>query len=243
MKKLFYSAIILTSLLVSCQENLEPVINPDPPVDTPSRTRIKSETGSSDTSTYLYDNLGRQVLYTTTTGYKKETTYDSGQVQQTSYNPQGIPTVIVTSVLNEKGLITYSESSNIPGGSTSYEYNDDNQVVKYTSITPSGTFEAVSTFVDGNKESITYLKNGVFQYTYKYTYYTDKSNGIDDEYYGESFRGHGNKNLLKNWIAISKDGLIFNSYSYTYTFDDKGRVLTLNEIHSDQTNTYTYAYY
>ena len=243
MKSLFYAAFFLSTLLLSCQENLEPAIHPDPPPDMPEQTRIKTETYSSNVITYIYDLLGRQIMYSSSGGFKKETTYTENQIQQTNFNEDGIPTRVLSHTLNDRGLIIQTERSDAPGAYYTFEYNDDDQVVKTKSVNSSGMYESISTYTNGNEETVVYTKDGELQYTYKYFYYMDRLNGLDSEIVGEKFSGKGNKNLMKSWIGIGKNGVTFTSYSYTYTFDGKGRIATMNQIHNDQIETYTYTYY
>jgi hypothetical protein len=241
---LLISMTVLT--LTSCiQENLHPDFTPDWPTPDPKPKvpKVKTEKGETDEGTYFYDEKGRQIKYVVSSGYHSETTYSTDQILKMNFNSDGALASIVTFDVNAKGLRTKYVRSDVPALTYYYEYNTADQVSKTKAVSPGTIFENFYYYTHDNLDSVRYVRNGVYQYTYKYFYYNDIPNKMGNEIYGLMYEGKDSKNLLKNWYGTGTDGNVFVTSAYSYTFDDKDRVTSQVQAADSYTQTFDYTYY
>ncbi len=242
------SIILLFSVIAFCQlscmqENLEPAIvgdwhGSDPP---PTAPKIKREFNGSESSTFTYDAKGRLVKYTFSDGTLENYEYHPDYLERIIFAPDSSFTGIQTFYLNDKGLVIKSDYTGSPGSVTTYEYNDNGQVIKTKNVSPVSTFEGFYTYKDGNVDQVVYKTNGELSYTYKYSYYTDLTNGLSNENWGQMYLGKDNKNLVKSWYGTGKDGNTFSQFAYHYSLDNKGRVIEQQKSGSEN-STWFYEY-
>ena len=227
---LFFSCFFVAVFLVACKKE-----TPAPITVTVSKVRsqiITSPTGVPDTTIYTYDNTGRLATSLEDTLL---TTYTYGS-----------NSITVTNMLSGHTFLTVYNTS--PGGlATSdskgfvYTYSSWGYLMSL-SYTGAGTYDSTLYLVsDGNVN--TTIRHQVDsstdnRVTTVYTYLST----IDSRDYGLSFLGGQSTNLI-NTETITQiiNGSTYTiNYTYSYTFDNKGRVT--QQVKSSGTATYTTAY-
>jgi hypothetical protein len=182
-----------------------------PPVQ---MTRVKTRTIGSGVQTYTYDAAGRSLGYTGSSSL----TYEYPDASHVTEIPQSSP--IIHHELNNKGLAV---SSLVSYGQIFNTYNPKKQLVTQLIQDNSGQIVTITyTYVNGNVDKITSTNNaGSADTPQTFTYY-DTPNVLDNDVFGESFRGVGSKDLVKT-RTVDVFGTIYVEY-YTYEFDPQGRV-------------------
>lgn len=226
MKQIFLkTTIILSGILffVACsKENSMPSPGRDevagqvsqkgkPPVQL---TRIKTRTVGSSVQTYTYDAAGRSLGYTGSASL----TYEYPDATHVTETPQA--SGIIHHELNNKGLAV---KSIVSYGQILNTYNPKKQMETQSIQDNSGALQTTTfSYVNGNVDKITSVNNfGSADNPQTFTYY-DKPNVLDNDVFGESFRGVGSKDLVKT-RTIDVLGTIYVEY-YTYEFDSQGRI-------------------
>jgi hypothetical protein len=147
----------------------------------------------------------------------REYTYEIGSVfQKTILKPSNLEPLEVVFLINGQGLMIN------PG--TELEYNSDKQILLERSA---GIFSRRYTYENGNLVSrldSTNTAAGWLVNTYTWKYNLDYLNTIDNQHFGQGFRGWGSKNLV---TASFVNGSFITVYSYE--FDEKGRVTKRRE--------------
>jgi len=185
-------------------------------------TQVISDNGVNTTTVYTfsYDGQNRLTEYQATGKVPITFAYSSGQVTQT----QGTSITIYS--LNSQGLATSDNQGN------TYVYDNNGYLTAQTN-TAQGT-SATYTISNGDVLSEVSTSAGVTT-NYAYTFLST----ADYRSNGTSFLGKSNVNLV-NSETISNPGT--STYTFSYTFDSKGRVQTQQVVSNGETITDTYTY-
>lgn len=245
MKRPFLLICICLAGFIACHDEHEIVDPPyvDPPVtpQEPQTSLIKTVTVGTETTTYTYDDQRRVINSAYSDGSAKRE-YLDGLVIQRIYKENGSLDYFNSMEINEERLMVNRTVSNNPSYLETYEYDIARRLIKTISINGTNVFSGNYFYTEGNLDSVVYIRNNELQYTYKYTYLT-KPNTLNNQAYGTAYNGVDNKNLVKNWTCINAEGKIFRQFSYTYTYDHKGRVADMTQVTHDDVDTYSYTYY
>ena len=227
---LLFSFLLITILLSSCKKDTSAPINV-----TISKVRsqiITSSSGLPDTTIYTYDNTGR--LYTSLEDTLLTTyTYGSNTVTVTSMLAGR--TFLTIYNTNSRGLATSDSKSFV------YKYSSWDYLTSL-SYTGTGIYDSTLYFVSGGnvdntvRHQVDSATDNLVTTTYTYL------SIIDSRDYGLSFLGKQSTNLI-NTETITQviNGSTYTiRYTYSYTFDNKGRVT--QQVRSSGTATYTTAY-
>jgi|WetSurMetagenome_2_1015567.scaffolds.fasta_scaffold10629_6 hypothetical protein len=118
---------------------------------------------------------------------------------------------------------------------TTYEYDENGYMTRMVVVSVANDTAITNyTILDGNVISET-SSGDSYEYSYTYDYYYDKSNTIGDENQGIYFLGKQSVNLVRNKISTSV------LKTYTYEFDEKGRVSKRSSVPGEDFNYY-YSY-
>jgi YD repeat-containing protein len=196
------------------------------PVET--KDRYKTVSFPARTTTYTYDQYGRQVLEGDDDGSKTESSYAKGKVYRTYYTTSGIMKRTVTISLNNDGLRQSESYSDNPASYTHYEYNSDKKLAKVISKNDADIVESVYFYSNGNMDSTQYFKNGVRYLTNKYDYYLDQPAIQVPGNVGISYYKSDRIYMMKSLTHVPVNGGIVYE-EYTYTYDAKGRLETLTQ--------------
>jgi len=179
---------------------------------------------------FLYDSNGRIIKETDiSTLQSSYTTYHYSGSTKTAKTFNNNDTTISIMTLNSNGLVI---SSNMGAMNFTFEYNIDNYLIK--------VFQNLQDRLD----TITYnIVNGIIvtetmsllAETIK-SNFTNYTNTIGNENFGESFLGKQSINLVSGIIFVGSD-----TTTYNYHFDKKNRV-SRQTIVSDINNSTIYKY-
>lgn len=194
------------------------------PVNGTVRTVVEAYTANGQTTNtttnYTYDNQGRQVLAAPTVGNSTVTVYGSGSVTQTT------GTTVVTYQLNAQGLAISDNT-----GAT-YTYDNNGFLLSETSGPNNSQSNTIS---NGDISNSTIVVNGVTtNLTYSYTTNTDYKNT------GISFLGKNSTHLISS--VLYSQGSATVTYTFTYAFDNQGRVLQMTITGNNTTDQFSYTY-
>jgi hypothetical protein len=244
MKRNFLAALIFISgtvLFTACKKDNSALTPQSEEIATQksrkpvTSTRVKTEVSNSVTKTYTYNADLNSFGYTGTV--YKTYAYPDG-----SHIIEGGNTILETHYdVNKKGLIEKGTNTN---GQTFYFYNTKNQLIE--TFTQSGGDIDVLTYIynkDGNLDTLKIGPSVDITASYQtFTYYTDKLNVLNNETFGEGFRGVQSKNLVK---SIAFHGLYNTSVTNkTYSFDAMGRVTKVGSTYDGTPlPDVTYTYY
>jgi hypothetical protein len=185
-------------------------------------TRVKTETSNSVTKTYTYNADLNSFGYSGP--IYKNYAYPDG-----SHIIEGGNTILETHYdVNKKRLIEKGTNTN---GQTFYFYNTKNQLTE--TFMQSGGDVDVLTYIynkDGNLDTLKMGPSADIIASYQtFTYYTDRLNVLNNETFGEGFRGVQSKNLVKSILFHS----LYNTSvtNKTYSFDTMGRVTKVSSTY------------
>jgi len=197
-------------------------------------TRIKTRTLGLNITTFTYDASGRATGYTGSSFL----TYDYPDASHVIETPQWSP--VTNYDLNNKGLAVKATDGN---SSNIFTYNAKKQVESdfYESNGVTGNITYI--YVNGNLDKMTIESSNTSAITTaSFTYYLDKPNVLDNDVFGESFRGAGSKNLVKSRTAESNG--VTGTTDYSYDFDLQGRVVKVRTaVNGTPQADVSYSYY
>lgn len=239
MKHSLLLLVFSITLLCSCNKNKND--QPQPPNPPGSTTRVKTASSASGYYTYTYDAQGRLTSSLYSDNSKVDFAYSQNAIAVTAYNPDGSLDYTGTRELNAAGLVTKQTYSNSPGSTYLIEYNADKTVAKTISNSGGDVIVQDYLYTNGSLDSIRYTKNSEWQYTSRYSYFTDKPDLLSNEVFGEMYDGSTGKYLVKSELTKFNDGGE-NTWNYTYEFDAQGRVTkrSAQKDQSIQVRLYTY---
>lgn len=217
MKKIIFILLAATSF-VACKKNNDA----QPGSQADISDKIKKSTFGSGVTTYSYDGSGRLKTKTFSNGGKNEFEYQPGKVIEKEFEPGGVLKQTYTYELNASGLGEKETRGDNPAFQNLRQYNSDKQLVKFT-MTGNGTEVGEYFFSNGNCDSLRVSFNGVWQYTNKMTYYTDKLNVLGYDRSGLYFWGQKSKNMVKSERYSYPNGSMGIPENYSYEYDAKGR--------------------
>ena len=194
-------------------------------------TRVKTRTIGVNVITYTYDAAGRSLGYTGSGAL----TYEYPDASHVIETPQSGS--VTHYDLNNKGLAVKRTH---PYWHALYSYNTKKQVESILIQDNNGfTNNTTYTYVNGNVDKITSTQSADNP-PQTFTYYLDKPNVLDNDVFGESFRGVGSKNLVKT-RTIDSFGYV---ESYSYDFDLQGRVIKVKwDVNGNPQADISYSYY
>ena len=197
-------------------------------------TRVKTEISNYASKTYYYNADLNSLGYT-------------GSLSATYSYPDALHIIEAgTAVLethydlNKKGLIEKGINTN---SDIYYLYNSKNQLTERFIQGHDGDIDVlIYIYKDGNLDSLKSFAGDILSSYQTFTYYTDKPNVLNNETFGEAFRGAESKNLLKSSTFHGFNDTQVRDYSYS--FDALGRVTTKsNTINGNPEFNFAYTYY
>ena len=221
--------LFFISLLASCRKDA--AIAPANTTVSEVKTAVID---SGYANTYTYDSLGRQIraqIDTVVTTYA----YSQGSVLQT-ITIAGVP-FITSYTINAAGRATTDTKGYL------YAYNSSGYLIS-KSYTGTGNFDSITYTISGGNvtTSVEHQADSATNNTIttNYTYLST----IDSRGFGLAFLGTANVNLI-NTVAITQviSGSSYTAnYSYTYSYDSRGRVTqqVINNGTASYTSAYTY---
>lgn len=220
MKNVILSAIIITSAaLTGCNKG-----------GSFSDYRVKqiiSGKGQSTEFTYSSDNKVASIKSSDST--KVTFAYNGNSIVQTVSNPMRGMNRTQTLHLTNTGYVDSSVISDPQGNILSLTTHDadgySTEVKDYFSGVLKRTTKSV--FKDGNEITRTIIDETQKPLGTVYIdYYTDKLNSAGNENQGMKFIGKDSKNLIKKVVQVLAKGDTLGSITFSYKFDDKGRVIS-----------------
>ena len=192
--------------------------------------RVKTMTsGKGQTTEFIYSDDHKIATIKLSDSTKVAFVYNGNTITQTVSTPQNPMPRIETLHLSSTGYVDSSSVSGPMGNMVTVNTHDADGYNTSTKEYYAGTLKRVteSSFKDGNEVSRT-IKNetNVALGTVFFEYYTDKPNSIAPENQGMKFIGKDSKNLMKKVIQVLAKGDTLGSATFTYRFDDKGRVIS-----------------
>ena len=244
-KPILFSALMIAVIAISfvggCKkENNNPV--------TPWHGKLKTFSYQGFfTDTLFYDSLGRRIGDSNSRGVRYKYYYSPNKVSEYYFaSGSTAPTDSTIYTLNSAGYMIYSLNSAgyaINDGIRSYHYDASWHCSSETTASGRSTYYV---WKDENLDSIKYFNSSQPTGVWSATSYTDKPNTISaNEGSGMTWMGKDSKNLRNGWINYL-DGTGTTTYSDTYEFDSKNRVIKMTEIASGaNSGTFikTYSYY
>ena len=193
MKKILFILLPALCLFMACKKNNYDVTAPPDA----SSFRVKTSVSANESLEYSYDMAGRLIQRLDAVGTKIIYEYPAGKVLQKVYQSAMLSDLLIYK-LDANGLCYERTVDGVPDYLETYVHNNDKQIVK--DITQSGPDIQVTEnfFSNGNGDSTRYSTNGVWSFTVKHTYYTDKLNVLASENFGQQYYGKGSKNLMKS---------------------------------------------
>jgi|GEM_PF-2949665 len=193
-----------------------------------------SPTGALDTFVYTYDGNGRQLSNKTDTVVTSYV-YASGTVTMNIALAGEIFTTIYNT--NSAGQAISDTKGN------TYSYDSLGYLTLLAHTISGGYDSTVYTIVNGNVTTsvlrqIDAATNNTVTTTYTYL------STVDSRNYGLAFLGKQNTNLIstENITQVINGATYTSSYTYTYTFDNQGRVVQQLEASGSDTYTTSYTY-
>jgi YD repeat-containing protein len=227
-KNLFKTAIMLSTVVffAACQKEKTATGNNEISEQASAKgrpqelTRIKTRTIDQDVRTYTYDAAGRSLGYTSNYG---NLTYEYPDATHVIETPSASD--VMSHELNSKGLVIKSVvGANI--FQDFYTYNGKKQLTQLFVQDNGGNASIITyTYVNGNLDNQQTTYDGSPSSDVSYTYFTDKANVLDNDVFGESFRGVGSKNLVKSSTTHFEGISTTYVMDYSYVFDPQGRVI------------------
>lgn len=186
--------------------------------------RVKSTTSTTTgqnpvTTTYSYDGQGRVL-----------TIQDNSGTESYSYGPS---TVTVTNVQGQTTIYTLNNQGYAGSDNQGLTYSYDNSGY-LTAVAAQGGGSQTSTYQNGDEQTRTIVSNGTT--TILFTYLTN----TDYRDYGKHFLGKRNSHVLNSVTVTSGNNT--TTYTFTYNFDDQGRVVTATQTGNNSITTTTYTY-
>lgn len=225
MKKFIFILTVAASFAACSKKNNSTDPGPGPaPASDASKFRVKTMS-NPDQANYEYDAQGRQTKSTHPGGWVYEYEYLPGKVNIKNYGAGGVYQGTDTYELNADGFCTSITNTVDPNHDDKFFYNADKTVAKNVYKAGANTWSVDHFYSNGNRDSIRINKNGVWQSTTVYTYYTDKANVLSDVNTGDNFFGKVNKNLDKTAFSRLNDGTIAGQTEISYEFDAQGHVV------------------
>jgi len=220
--------IFLVSFLACCRK--------DSAIATAATTSLVKSAiiDSGYANTYTYDSLGRQIMAQIDTVV---TTYGYGQGYVLKTITLAGQQFITDYTTNASGLATSDTKGYV------YAYDNSGYLIS-KSYTGAGSFDSITYTISGGN-AITSVEhqadsatNNVI--TTNYTYLST----IDSRNFGLAFLGKANTNLIST-VAITQtiSGSSYTAnYTYTYSYDSRGRVSqqVINNGSASYISTYTY---
>ena len=230
------SVMAMVFLFAGCKK--DPAISNTPTNVTVSNVKSQittSPTGVMDTFVYTYDSNGRQLSNQTDTVVTSYV-YASGTVTMNIALAGETFTTIYNT--NTAGLATSDNKGD------SYGYNSLGYLTILSHAVSGGYDSTAYTIVNGNvttsvQHQIDATTNNTVTITYTYL------STIDSRNIGLAFLGKQNTNLIstENITQVINGSTYSGSYTYTYTFDSKGRVVQQLQASGSDTYTTSYTYY
>lgn len=193
------------------------------------KTKTVIANGSTTTTTYTYDNIGR--IATSAQTFSSNTyTYTQQSVTQKNYSlNSNTDTAIFTYIytLNREGLAT-----NI-GTDILYTYDDERHMTEENYV----FLYSRSNYTYSNGNIAEEIRNGR---TYTYHYFTDKQNTIGNQNMGKGWMGTSSVNLVSS-IDYKVNGTLTTD-TYAYEYDNQNRVtrVTVTKQGAQEQTEYTY---
>ena len=238
---IFISGILFFASCKKDNADLQPQLReematqkPNQPSKTP--TRVKTDVSSFGTRTFTYNS---DYLSTGNTGLNPTVyTYpDATHIIETPSNGS-----VKHYLLNNKGLI---ETATTPYITESWSFNTKKQLTQI--LTKSNSTGDVSSLEyvynsDGNLDKISDIYKGSVSWYETFTYYMDKPAVLNEETFGEGFKGSGSKNMVKTSVYHSGSTVATTNFSYEY--DPFGRVIKASYVVNGNPQPYhLYTYY
>ncbi|WP_417610831.1 hypothetical protein [Owenweeksia hongkongensis] len=227
------SSTIFSLLLVfsSCTKEDKKESTPDPSPYSGCRIIDASytlENGFTSEYSLEYDNQGRLIKTTELTNEAKsyKISYSNNVIVSEALDSTGSLMSTTTYKLNDDGLMTSSKSVSASGFtfSKTLEYNSQNQLSKITSVHNGGTTTSERYFyTDDNISKITSSGPDIIL-----TYYDDQPWQYGDPLYFSRYLTSGISELNNANLVKSIEYTGFEKSTYTYDFDNDGKILEIN---------------
>jgi len=240
MKTILYFLITaLTLSFVACQKDADSDrINPSG-----IGPRIKTENVEGDIAVYTYDERGRIIHELYADSSSDLVQYYKGYYIEKEYDAQGNLTNQRHFELNADSLVETLTTTAQPDHETKYEYDAQKRVILATSTSPGTLFIAQYYYgSEGNQDSVVFSQNGVWLYTWENTFLAHQPNVYTKKVYGRIYNGEESKNLLAGSYCRFPNPLNNAIYQYDYTFDNQGRIITMNQRFNGISEQFEYTY-
>lgn len=244
MKKILFIMLPVISLFGACKKNSNDVTTPAPDPGT-SNARIKTRAGGSGVTTYSYNAQGRTVKEESLNGSKTEYEYPAGIVNEKYYDNGGVLQSAYINELNPDGTRFRVTQPGNPIYEELCFFNADKTLAKSITKVSANSTQVIDYFYsNGNCDSTRFSNNGNWNLTVKYTYYTDKLNGLSYDNFGYGILyGKDSKNLTKSEVYTYPDGSTNTPSNYSYEFDAQGRVSKETSTKGNNIGITIYTYY
>ena len=194
-----------------------------------SQYRVKTFSSKGQVTTFTYSADNKVSLITAPDSTKVAFTYNGNTITQTVNNPMNPVPRTQTFHLTAAG---YVDSSTVAGpmGQVLTLNKQDAEGHNITTLEYyAGQLKrtTTATFKDGNETQRTISnETGAPVGTVYFEYFTDKVNSYTNETRGMKFMGQDPKNLMKKIVQVLAKGDTVGMATFSYRFDDKGRVIS-----------------
>ncbi len=191
--------------------------------------RVKKITSNKGVTTEFFYTPDNKILSTKNSDSTKVSyTYTGNTIVQLAANPTNGQSMSETMHVGASGYVDSTTVTDPRSGV--YLTTNSHDADGYNTLTKdylSGELKRVTTsvFKDGNEVSRT-ISNEKSEPigTVYFEYFTDKQNSLAPENLGMKFIGKDSKNLMKRVVQVLAKGDTIGTATFTYKFDDKGRV-------------------
>lgn len=234
---LFLTVLAFTFILNSCNKDEDNDAKPNIPM---IATVSLSVDGYSAIDSFKYDNKGRikyrsskMTFNVQSVFYQTYYTYSNSFITDEVF-VNGVKNSSTVYYLNSQGLCSHFKR----GSETdTFRYNQDKYLTSKVITTPTFQFNCTYTVNNGNMVQSTSetIENGTSRsQIVDNEFYNDTINTIGDANKGVQFFGKQNKNLIKKYSYGA------NIFQYTYTLDEKKRVVKQESLSGEK---YIFTYY
>ncbi len=220
MKNLILSALIIASVvLTGCNKG----------GSSSAEYRVKNITSAKGMSTLFVYNTDNKIKSTQNSdSTKADFTYNGNTITQHAADVIHGQSMTSTLHLSAAGYVDSTTASDPSGTYLKLETHDADGYTTSSKEFMSGIMKRLtqSTFKEGNEtvRTISDADSKPIVNIY-FDYFTDKSNSLSAENLGMKFLGKDSKNLMKKYVQVLAKGDTVGTGTFTYKFDDKGRVI------------------
>jgi hypothetical protein len=244
-------AVTVALVLVSCKKDKQADSKATAPAFT--KNLIEEQLSNGVNKSYSYNAANRIVSNATNftlTNYQQEAVFSIKH----KYNNTGHVYELKNTVRNAMGKIISADRyfNGVLQSKLQFSYNGEGFLTKasWQRVDIVSTTEMNYFYQDGNLVKITDHGNGKLQNTFLYEYDSAVANPFKLDWYefmqlgfvSDDQFGKFSKNLVKKETTLDENGTIYKEIQFAFTLDAEGYPVSLKEIRTNKTTTYTFKF-